>query len=200
MIAYKQATDTGYTPYFYQSGQYLWKPFESPAMLQKLYKEPSGGYDFTSDLTKGTNSYRPQTIEQIIEKGYLAVAETAPETALLTDKQRTFWQGMDDIIRQVRRRYEICEENIQQIERGVCYALSRIYQMEAHRGGVPVDSKERYKVSKQLQELYQEEREERVMLWQDISKLKLSLPEAAQQYLAARRKVSILEDQRSEWN
>jgi hypothetical protein len=199
MIAYKQTESAGYKPYFYEAGLYLWKPLTA-STSQKLYKEISGEYDFTSDLTRGSAGYRPQTIEQVIQKGYLAVANAAPETALLTDKQRTFWQGLDDIIRQVRRRYEICEENIYQIEKGVCYALSRLYQVEAHRGGVPADSKERYKLSKQLQELYQEEREEKVSLWQDISKLKLSLPEAAQQYLAAHRKVSILNDQKSELN
>jgi hypothetical protein len=199
MIAYKQPESAGYKPYFYEAGLYLWKPLTSSAP-QKLYKEHSGEYDFTSDLTKGTASYHPQTIEQVIKRGYLAVAQAAPETALLTDKQRTFWQGLDDIIRQVRKRYEICEENIYQIEKGVCYALSRLYQVEAHRGGVPADAKERYRLSKQVQELYQQEREERVLLWQDISRLKLSLPEAAQQYLSAHRKVSILKDQKSELN
>ena len=44
------------------------------------------------------------------------------------------------------------------------------------------------------QELYEQMRLERVTLWKDISRLKQSLPEVAQNYLAAYRKVAILED------
>lgn len=199
MIYYKQTEGTGYKPYFYEAGLYLWKSPETSA-AQKLYKEQPGEYDFTSDLNRGHKTYTPQTIEQIIKRGYLAVSKEEPETALLTDKERIFWQGLDDIIRQVRTRYELAEENIYQINRGICYTLSRIYQVESHRGGVPADAKERYRLLKQVQELYQQEREERVLLWQDISRLKLAMPETAQQFLSAHRKVSILKGQNSELN
>jgi predicted DNA binding CopG/RHH family protein len=199
VIYYKSTEGTGYKPYFYEAGLYLWKSPETSA-AQKLYKEQSGEYNFTSDLNRGQRTYTPQTIEQIIKRGYLAVTSEAPETAILSDKQRTFWQGLDDIIRQVRQRYEIAEGNIYQIERSICYALSRIYQVESHRGGVPADAKERYRLLKQVQELYQQEREEKVSLWQDISRLKLAMPETAQQFLSAHRKVSILKDPNSELN
>lgn len=114
---------------------------------------------------------------------------------MLTDKQHTFWQGLDDIIRQVRKRYAIYDRNIYQIEQGKCYAISTLYEVEAHRGGVAASSREQYSLTKRLQELYQLEREERVGLWQDISRLKQQLPETAQQYLSAHRKVSILNDE-----
>ena len=45
-----------------------------------------------------------------------------------------------------------------------------------------------------MNELYQEQRAERIDLWRDVSKLRLELPEVAQSYLSAYRKVSILED------
>jgi hypothetical protein len=144
--------------------------------------------------------YRPQTIEQIILRGYLAVPQSEPETAIITDKHRTSWQGLDDIIRQVRHRYDIYGKHIHQIEQGKCYVISNLWEQQAYRGGVPATSKEHYSVTKRLQELYEQEREERVSLWRDISKLRLILPETAQQYLSAHRKVSILSDQKSDLN
>ena len=52
-----------------------------------------------------------------------------------------------------------------------------------------------YSLTKSLRELYEQQRDERVALWQDVSKLKQAVPEQAQQYLTAYRKVSILEDE-----
>jgi hypothetical protein len=49
-------------------------------------------------------------------------------------------------------------------------------------------------VNKRLDELYSDQRDERVNLWRDVSRLRIQLPENAQQYLSAYRKVAILED------
>ena len=51
-----------------------------------------------------------------------------------------------------------------------------------------------YSVNKRLDELYSDQRDERVNLWRDVSRLRIQLPENAQQYLSAYRKVAILED------
>ena len=69
-----------------------------------------------------------------------------------------------------------------------------MFYILAMRGGLPENSREAYSISKSLRELYEQEKDERVALWQDVSKLKQALPEQAQQYLTAYRKVSILED------
>lgn len=198
MAPQKQSeSSTGYMPYFYEAGHYLWQSLKSASTLQKLYSQLAESYDLTS--RRHTFHY-PQTVEQVIQRGYLAVPKTEPETAIITDKHRTFWQGLDDIIRQVRRRYTIYDKHIYQIEQGKCYAMSSLWEQEAYRGGVPATSKEHYSLTKRIQELYEQAREERVSLWQDISRLKLQLPETAQQYLSAHRKVSILDDQRSDLN
>ena len=49
-------------------------------------------------------------------------------------------------------------------------------------------------MNKRLDELYEDQRKERTDVWRDVSRLRLQLPENAQQYLSAYRKVSILED------
>jgi hypothetical protein len=56
------------------------------------------------------------------------------------------------------------------------------------------NSKIEYSLGKRLDKLYSEQREERVNLWRDVSRLRLLLPENAQNYLTAYRKLSILED------
>ncbi len=48
---------------------------------------------------------------------------------------------------------------------------------------------------KRLQELYQEQRGERTSLWRDLSRIRLAVPESAQQYLSATRKLSLLNEE-----
>ena len=105
-------------------------------------------YDFTSDLTQKAHWPRHQTVEDVILRGYFAIPEAEPEMALISDRQETSRLGLSDIISQIRRRYEI----------------------------------------------YEQQRKERVALWQDVSRLRQSLPEQAQGYLSQYRKLSILNE------
>lgn len=185
--------DGTYVPYFYQSGKFLLYdiPRRDPT---SAYFGTSTGYDFTSDLVPKSRRPRGLTVEDIVSNGYFPIPKVEPETALLSDRKHTSGLGLGDIISQVRQRYEIYERNIYQIELGKCDTISSQLAVEASRGGVCMSSKEAYSLNKNLQELYAQQRDERVRLWQDISRLKQALSEQAQQYLAAYRKVSILED------
>jgi hypothetical protein len=151
-------------------------------------------YDFTSDLIQPRRFPNPQTVEQVIERGYLAVPPGDPAAAMISDRKNTSWLGLDDLIGQIRKRYEIFDRNLYEMQLSKCAAANALFSMEADRGSVPADSKERYALDKRLQQIYQEEREERVTLWQDVSRLRLSMAEAAQLYLSAYRKVRLLED------
>jgi hypothetical protein len=115
-----------------------------------------------------------------------------PETAIISDRKHTSWLGLDDIIGQIRNRYAAYEQNIYELEVSKCSAINSCYAHEAYHG--PTNSKIEYSMNKRLDKLYMSQREERITLWRDISRLKLQLPETAQQYLSAYRKVSILED------
>jgi hypothetical protein len=185
--------DSGYMPYFYQSGKFL--SYDIPHRGSKsTYFGTSTGYDFTSDIVPKSSRSRAPTIEDILSRGYFTIPKSEPETAIISDKKQTSGLGLSDIISQVRQRYEIYERNIYQIELGKCYTISSQLAVESSRGGVCMNSKEAYGLNKNLQDLYEQQRNERTKLWQDISRLKLALPEQAQQYLSAYRKVSILED------
>ena len=138
----------------------------------------------------------PQTVDDVIRRGYLAVPESEPETAVISDKKDTSKLALNDIIDQVKDRYRIFEQNLHEIEVSKCSAINSFYSHEAYHG--PVDSKIEYAMNMRLDKLYKDQRDERDNHWRDVSKLRQQLPETAQQYLSAYRKVSILEDKYKE--
>jgi hypothetical protein len=182
-----------YVPYVYQSGlfQLYLRPPTPASERQPL--AGSSTYDFSSDLVRPQRHFYPQTVEQIVERGYFRVPQGDPIAAMVSDRKHTSWLGLDDLISQVRDRYEIYQRNLYEVELAKCSALNALFALESDRGGVPADSREQYSLSKNLQRLYQEQREERLSLWQDVSKLRLSMAELAQQYLAAYRKAYFFE-------
>ena len=185
-----------YVPYLYQSGlfqTYLQPTTNVPAQTNSV---PPAVYDFTSDQTGKSAIARPPTVEQIIARGYFSIPKGAPETAVISDKKETSWLGLDDIIGQIRRRQKIYLGNMYDLELAKCAATNSLHEHEAHHG--PADPKVEYALNKRLDQLYSDQRDERVKLWQDVSRLRQTLPQTAQQYLSAYRKVSILEDSKGD--
>ncbi|MFC1765397.1 hypothetical protein ACFL6U_25415 [Planctomycetota bacterium] len=182
----------GYVPYFYSAGRFL--SYNVPQFGTSLtaLSAPSVSYDFTSDLVPRHTYSIPQSVDQVIRKGYLFIPKSEPETALISDKKHTARLGLDDVIGQIRNRHQLFEKNMYDLEWAKCSVINSLYQHQAYHG-VP-DGKVEYSVNKRLDELYSDQREERTNLWRDVSRLRLQLPENAQQYLSAYRKVAILED------
>lgn len=185
--------DLGYMPYFYQSGKFLLYNLPDTISHSRDFGS-SAGYDFTSDLIQNKNWPRSLTVEDIVTRGYFAVPKHEMETAIISDKKHTSKLGLDDIIGQIKDRYQIYKRNMYEIELGKCYAFNSAHSVVADRGGVCLNSREVYSLTKSLREFYEEQRDERRSLWADVSKLKLLLPEQAQSYLSSYRKVSILEN------
>ena len=189
-------TDKDYVIYFYESGLSRQYQQRQENLLARLNYGPAALYDFSSDLSVGHPWPTPQTVEQIVSNGYLSIPRSEPETAIISDKKNTSWLGLDDLIGQIRNRYEVYENNIYELEKAKCTAITCLYTHEAWHG--PTTSKVEYSVHKRLDGLYSEQREERTNLWRDISRLRLLLPEQAQSYLSAYRKVSVLEDKKGD--
>jgi len=84
-----------------------------------------------------------------------------------------------------------------ELHQGVCEADNAVFRQVASQGS-PADNRQQYSANKLIQGLYEQMRMERVSLWKDVSRLKQSLPEVAQNYLAAYRKVAILEDDKGD--
>jgi len=137
-----------------------------------------------------------QTVEHVITNGYFATPDGDPATALIGDKKRTTWLGLDDAIGQLRLRYEIYERNLYDITRAECAATNALHEWHAERGW-PSD-KQLDNLQKTLQGLYSQRRDERLSLWKDSSRLRQTLPEWVQQYLSAVRKVDLLDDGRGD--
>ena len=186
----------GYVPYFYQAG--LFQAYAMPRSQHspRPYDRALGVYDFTSDHPAGLRSEPLQTVDQIIAHGYLAAPRGDPVTAILSDRRETSWLGLDDIIGQIRRRYEIYERDLHEIGLGKCAATNSLYAHWAYHG--PPTARHFYSRHKRLQELYEQERDERTSLWKDVSRLRLALPETAQAYLSSHRKLQALDDVRGE--
>ncbi len=182
----------GYVPYFYQRGLFLLYPLPASNRPSPAYTQPTAGYDSSSLEGPFERLEVPPSVEQIVQQGYFAVPAGDPVTAIISDKADTARLGLDDVISQVRQRYKIHEQNVQQIELAKCAAINAIYHHEAYRGSGSADSRQHYAKHKAIQGLYEQERLERTTLWKDISRLKLLLPENAQQYLTAHRKVAAL--------
>lgn len=132
-----------------------------------------------------------QTIEDVITRGYLTVSQSDPAAAILTDRRETAWLGLDDTITQVRARYEIYGRNLRDILYATAAATNALHTWEAERGW-PSD-RQLDNLHKTLQNLYSQERDERVTLWRDVARLRSQLPEAAQTYLTAQRKLQLLD-------
>ncbi len=184
----------GYVPYFYYKGLFLAYDVARQRRPSSRYDGATMPYDFASDGRLEQQLLPRMTVEDVVSRGYLAVPPGEPVTAIVTDRAVTSHLGLDDVIQQIRKRYEIYQHNLYEIELGKCAAINTIYHHEAYRGGPGTsDSRQHYARHKALAELYEEQRRERADLWRDVSRLRLALPETAQQYLTAYRKLAILE-------
>ncbi len=181
----------GYTPYFYQSGLFLrYDQYRGRASQQPSLGERAA-YEFSSFTPAVASLREPQTVEQIIARGYFAAAQGEPSEAIITDRAETSWMGLDDLIHQIRSRYQIYHQNMYELDLSVCEANNAVFRQEADQGH-PADVRQRYSANKMIQKIYEQQRAERVELWRDVARLRVELPEAAQQYLGSYRKLAIL--------
>jgi hypothetical protein len=162
-------------------------PYDSPFVKPKGYAA-SDTYFSIPEVR-----YERQTIERVVEQGYFKVPKSDPETALLKDRQDTTRLSLDDAIQQIRERLVIYRNNMYELEQGKCHAMNDLFAWEAMSGG-HADQQEHYILGKRMQQLYGEQRAERVSLWRDVSRIRQALPENAQRYLSAYRKMQILGD------
>jgi len=182
-----------YESYSHESEPYLSCRSVAQHTDQTQPFQPDVASTFSPPPPLGRRLGHPQTVEQIIDHGYLAMPISAPEAAIVSDKKHTSWLAMDDLISRVRRRYEIYNKNMYELDVSICEASNALFRQEAAQG-CPADQRQWYSTNKRVQDLYEQQRAERVNLWRDVTRVRESLPEVAQQYLASYRKLSILAD------
>ena len=186
-----------YTPYFYQSGLYrMYRP-EARNAPPTATNRAVAMYLFSADQDLVRRLDYPQTVEQIIARGYFSIPYGEPTTALISDRTHAAWLGLDDVIRDIHTRIAIYQKNMDDLSLSACEANNALFRQEAAQG-CPANEKQRYSVNKMMQKLYEEHRSERVNLWRDVSRVRANLPELVQQYLAGYRKLSLLDDLRGD--
>jgi hypothetical protein len=181
-----------YIPYFYQSGLYLRYGVSARSPGWPVVGSTYSTYDFSRDRPAFVPFDRVQTVEEVVQRGYFAIPNGDPVTAIISDKRHTSRFGLDDVIQQIRGRQQIYDLNIQELDESICAAHNTVFRQEADQGA-PANQRQQYSAEKRVQEIYEQKRTERINLWRDVSRLRLELPEAAQRYLTAHRKVSALE-------
>lgn len=184
---------TEYFPDFYKDDPF--KDYQNPGRRKTSSPISYTKYD-SSDLIRKHYPDHSQTVEHIVNNGYFSIPKGDPVTAIISDKKHTSWMGLDDVIGQIQKRHELYQKNIYEIELAKCDAINVFLIQEARYGFAT--GRTYYSLNKDLQDLYRQQRDERVCLWKDISLLRQSLPEAVQKYLTAYRKVSVLEDNKGD--
>jgi len=191
------AAQVGYVPYFYQAGLYFRYAIGSKVTPRTTGYHAPSTYDFSSDLLTSKPFDRIQTVEQVIAHGYFTVPGGDPVTAIISDKKHTSRLGLDDVISQIRHRHDLYDQNMEELDESICEANNGLFRQVAAQGQ-PADNRQQYSANKAIQGVYEQKRMERQNLWRDVSRLRLALPENAQQYLTAYRKVSALESFRGD--
>jgi hypothetical protein len=168
----------------------VYRPY-TPGGANFFYRATSGPRVSDAQAVRPRRDMPVQTVDDVIARGYLVVSHTEPAGAILTDRRDTAWFGLDDAITQIRARYEIYAQNKRDILYATASATNALHTWKAERGW-PSD-RQLDNLQKTLQNLYAQEREERVTLWRDVARVRSELPEAAQTYLTAHRKLQLLD-------
>lgn len=175
--------------YHYSYGRKRLYGVSSPARIYEPFPTSVPKRYFSQGKALARLGDGPRNVEQLIEQGYFAAPASESETAILHDRKETSWLGLDDILTQVRHRRDIYKKNMLEIEWAKCYAFNELAR------GSSLPSEEKYAIyERRLQDLHRDQRAERVTLWRDESRLRQQLPESAQQYLSASRKLDIIAD------
>ncbi len=155
------------------------------------YRTRAPPYGASPSVPPARRPYPLQTVEDIIDRGYLAQPTGDPVTAVLTDHSHTRWLALDDAIRQIRARYDIYARNMTGILYASAAAMNAYHTWRAERGW-PSD-RQVDNLQRTLQELAGQERDERNQLWRDLARIRETLPDVAQEYLGAQRKLALLD-------
>jgi hypothetical protein len=131
------------------------------------------------------------TIDTLIATGSFAIPPADPVAALFSDRRYTTRLSLTDALSQIRQRYELYRLNMSDLEQAKLTACNSRRSGFDPPGWKPEDDPE---LVQSLEALSQMQRQERIGLWQDISRLRTSLPETIQQYLGASRKMDLLND------
>lgn len=191
--AYVPLTGRNYVPATYRYDQGRWYLGRQGTRSPSDNLAPTG-YDFnTSKSSLAGDKF--QTVEQIIHQGYLTIPQGDPVTAIIADKQWSAFLGLDDLISQIRSRYDLYRQNMGELLQSECSTINVFHQhVFSYGGGLFASDRAHYSLNKRLQDVYRQQRDERVTLWQDVSRLRQLMAEKTREFLSSYRKIAVLND------
>jgi hypothetical protein len=139
----------------------------------------------------GTDSGRI-SLERILSDGRLSVPRAEPAEAMLIDRQRTQQLGLDDVITQIQWRYDLYRQHMDELQQTELTVLNAHHTWHDPWG--IVDDRRDPELRRELDSVEQQRRAERLSLWRDLSRLRQAVPDWAERYLSAYRKVQLVKD------
>lgn len=172
-------------------------PAQDPARYQpydsRVYGNPtvSQSYPSAGGMNQEVATSASKSIDGIVAAGRLAVPGADPILALATDRMLTSFLSLDDAIGQVRRRYDIYARHVDEIEQSRLRMVNASTSWRQPPFWIPEEDDP--EVREAVDRLEQQKREERLSLWRDVSRLRQTIPQSAQEYLGACRRTQIIE-------
>ncbi|MCO6437312.1 MAG: hypothetical protein J5J06_09525 [Phycisphaerae bacterium] len=128
-------------------------------------------------------------INAIVAAGYVPVPSGDPAARLIADRRQTANLALDDVITELRSRYEVWRQNTAEIVASRLHVCNQLHHWEAYFG--PPREELRASVQTLLLRLDRQKRDERISRWRDASRLRQALPESIRQYFSAHRLIVI---------
>ena len=132
------------------------------------------------------------TLDRIVSDGRLPIPRADPAEAMLIDRQRTQHLGLDDAITQLQWRCDLYRQHMDELQQAELTILNA-HRTWADLWGI-VDDRRDPELRRELDGVEQQRREERLSLWRDLSRLRQAVPDWAERYLSAYRKVQLVKD------
>jgi len=137
-------------------------------------------------------SEEQQSVDRLVADGCLTVPMADPIAAFLADRQHTTRLSVDDALTQLRRRDDLYRTHLGELLQEEVRVLNAMHSFPKHMDRVAPDIY--LSIQQQLQRLAKERREERTSFWQDITRLRATVPEMVANYLTSYRKTSIFSE------
>ena len=130
------------------------------------------------------------TIDQIVDHGYLPVPAAEPVEAMIDDRHRVSGLGLEDCLAQMQRRYELYEQHMNALTYTRMRAINAAQSWFDVAGRLTKGADP--ELERTLRDLDQQQREERLSLWRDVSRLRQQMPEWVRAYLETHRRSHLI--------
>ncbi|MFW6061185.1 MAG: hypothetical protein ACOC93_00095 [Planctomycetota bacterium] len=144
--------------------------------------------------SRGRYATSPVTVDYVLTYGRMARPHSDPMLAGLYDRKNISSMVLDDLIQQAHSRIELYRRHLSELDDQEIALRNASRRCLRPPGWEPQDDPE---ILRDLQNIDDQRRRERLDFWRDMSRLRLMVPESAEAYLGASRRLAALTQQDS---